>query len=287
MVTSNDAPKAGGPRGTLYHAGSSYYSMIARLAVAEAGISCDMSPVDIHAHMDQFEPAYARLNPNMTVPTLVLPDRVFDQSRDIMEWALGQAGIEGNAEGRHWVDRHYTFPIDQLTFGWLLSWNPLARWFVPSRLASTQIRLEALAAANPNLAAAYGARAKIFAERTRIFDAATVKALFRARRSDAIALLDDLERALADCRPVLAPPHYGCADVVFTTFLARMEFVRMSREIARRPALARYYEAMRLRPSFAAADVWTRLHPLRMVHGMMRSGTNHDDAQVKAPAKAA
>jgi hypothetical protein len=43
-------------RGWLCHAASSYYSMIARLALAEAGIACEFVPVDIHAHMDQFEP---------------------------------------------------------------------------------------------------------------------------------------------------------------------------------------------------------------------------------------
>jgi glutathione S-transferase len=287
MLALNEASKTGGAHGRLYHAASSYYSMIARLSLAEAGITCDLSTVDIHAHMDQFEPAYVRLNRNMTVPTLVLPGRVLDQSRDIMEWALAQAGTQGDAESRQWVDRHYAFPIEQLTFGWLLSWNPLARWLVPGRLASAHKRLEELATKNPSLAAAYRARAEVFAERIRVFDPATVSDLFRVRRTEALALLDELDRALADRRPVLVLPRYGCADVVFTAFLARMEFVGMSSEIAKRPALARYYAAMRLRPSFAAADVWTRLHLVRMVRGMARARTNEDSSEVMAPAKAA
>jgi ganglioside-induced differentiation-associated protein 1 len=283
----SNVSKTDGTRGRLIHAASSYYSMIARLAIAEAGIACEFSTLDIHARMDQFEPAYAKLNRNMTVPTLVLPDRVLDQSRDIMEWALAQIGMESNAESRQWVDRHYAFPIEQLTFGWLLSWNHLARWLVPSRLSSARNRLETLAKTNPDLAATYRARAEVFAERVNVFNIATVRELFHTRRRDALALLDDLGRALSDDRPVLVPPHYGCADVVFTTFLARMEFVGMRREITKRPALARYYGAMRQRPNFAAADMWTRLQPLRMLREMMRAHANADGAKASAPAKAA
>lgn len=273
MIARDDAPNAMGPRGRLYHAASSYYSMIARLSLAEAGIAVERSTVDIHAHMEQLQPDYVRLNPNMTVPTLVLPGRILDQSRDVMEWALGQIGTDGGPEARQWVDRHYAFPIEQLTFGWLLSWNPLARWLVPGRLAGAHRRLEQLAVENPDLAAAYRARAEVFAERMRIFNPAAAKDLFRARRAEALQLLDDVERSLADGRPVLAPPSYGCADVVITVFLARMEFVRLGREIAKRPSLARYYEAMRARPSFAAADVWRSLHLLRMISGMMGAHT--------------
>ena len=67
----------------LYHAPSSYYSMIARLALAEGGIAYQPVFVEIHVRMSQQQPDYVRLNPNMTVPTLVLADRVLDQSRDI------------------------------------------------------------------------------------------------------------------------------------------------------------------------------------------------------------
>ena len=73
----------GNIRPRLYHAPSSYFSMIARLALAEAGIDHEQVFVDIHFRSGQQLPAYARLNPNMTVPTLVLPGRVLDASRDM------------------------------------------------------------------------------------------------------------------------------------------------------------------------------------------------------------
>jgi hypothetical protein len=48
-----------------------------------------------------------------------------------------------------------------------------------------------------------------------------------------------------------------------------MEFVGLGGEIPQRPALARYWLAMRSRRSFAAADIWTKIHPLRMIAGIL------------------
>jgi glutathione S-transferase len=79
----------------LYHAPSSYYSMIARLAFAEGRVAHESVFVDIHVRMSQQQPDYVRLNPNMTVATLVLADRVLDQSRDIAEYALGACLFSG------------------------------------------------------------------------------------------------------------------------------------------------------------------------------------------------
>ena len=105
----------------LYHAASSYYSSIARLALVEAGVAFTSVPLDIHRRMAQFEPGYARLNPNMTVPTLVLDGRTLSESRDIVLFAFGDRGDDDAT--RRWLDEHYAFPIDELTFSWLLRWN--------------------------------------------------------------------------------------------------------------------------------------------------------------------
>ena len=245
----------GTPR--LYHTASSYYSAVARLALVEGGVAFTSVPVDIHRRKAQLEPGYVRLNPGMTVPTLVLGDRVLTESRDIACHAFGARGDD--AATRRSLDDHYAFPVEELTFGWLLRWNPLARRAVPRTLAATEARLRALAEEHPDLREAYLARAEVFAGRCRTFDPGAAVALFEARRRAALALLDALEGALADGRQVLVPPAYGPADVVWTVFLARMGFVRMGDEITRRPALGRWFASMRARPSFAAADVWDRI----------------------------
>ena len=94
--------------------------------------------------------------------------------------------------------------FNKLTFGGLLlSANPLARMLIPKRLAAVGRRLLTLAAANPDLAPAYKARAAVFAERARTFDPTTLCALAARRRGEAIAFRDRLEIGLADGRQVI------------------------------------------------------------------------------------
>jgi glutathione S-transferase len=247
----------------LYNAASSYYSAIARLALVEAGIAFTSVPVDIHRRRAQFEPEYARLNPNMTVPTLALEGRTLDQSRDIVLFAFPGRGDDPTTH--RWLDVHSAFPIDELTFAWLLRWNALARRFVPRSLAASSAQLRALAAQHPDLLTRYLARAAVFDERLRTFDAARIASLWDERRHAALEVLDALEHALTDGRAVLAPPTYGPADVVWTVFLARMRFVRLGDEIRRRPALASYAARVFARPSFRAADVWDRIKVLGLL----------------------
>jgi glutathione S-transferase len=253
----------------LYHTPSSYYSMIARLALAEGGVAWEAVFVDIHFRGSQQSPDYVRLNPNMTVPTLVLADRSLDQSRDIAEFALGVSAATLDAETKAWLDLHYGFPIEELTFGRILAGNPMARIMIPRLLERSRRRLLALAAENPDLAAVYAARAEIFAQRVRIFDPAAAMQLSQKRRAEAIDIMDRMERTLGDGRAVMVPPAYGIVDTVLTVFLGRMEFAGLGAEIPTRPALARYWRFMRARPSFAAADIWTRFHAFRLIGGIL------------------
>ncbi|MFN4018208.1 MAG: glutathione S-transferase family protein [Reyranella sp.] len=258
-----------GARPRLYQTPSSYYSMIARLALAEGGIAYERVFVDIHYRLEQQQPDYVRLNPGMTVPTLVLPDRILIESRDIAAYALGAAV---DAETKAWVDLHYGYPIEELTFGRILARNPLARIMIPKRLAAARRQLLAHAARNPDLASVYEARAEVFAGRIRTFEPDAVVALSQRRRTEAIGFMDRLEQTLHDGRPALVPPTYGVADVVWTVFLGRMEFAGLGDEIPKRPALARYWAAMKARPSFAAADIWTKFHIGRLIGGILGIG---------------
>ncbi|HEY1749763.1 MAG TPA: glutathione S-transferase family protein [Caulobacteraceae bacterium] len=254
---------------TLYHAPSSYYSMIARLSLAEAGLAYRPVYMDIHLRASQQQPAYARLNPNMTVPTLVRPGQALDQSRAIAEFAFGLPDVALDAETRGWLDLHYGYPIEELTFGGLLARNPVARLMIPKVLARSHRRLLALAPANPDLAPLYRARAEVFAGRVRTFDPQQVQALSLARRAQAIGFLDRLEANFADRRQTIVAAGYGVADAVWTVFLGRMEFAGLGAEVARRPALARYWAAMQARASFAAADIWTRMDLGRLLGAIL------------------
>jgi glutathione S-transferase len=249
-------------RATLYNAPPSYYSQIARLALAEGGIDYESVVIDIHRRRQNVEPAYVRLNPNMTIPTLVLPDKTLTESRDILDFALGAASGEAKA----WVDRQYAYMIEELTFGKLTSWNPIARKMIPRTMASQEARLRELAAQNPDLSEAYLRRAEVFARRHRTFDAEKAAGLWTERLGEAREHLDALERTLADGRSTLVTSGYGPADVVWTVFLGRMRFIHLHEEIEKRPAVMRYTEAMFARPSFAKADVWTSIELLKLLH---------------------
>ena len=268
MTNLEPLPGAAKPR--LYHAPSSYYSTIARLALAEAGIDYEQIFIDILFRGSQRLAPYARLNRSMTVPTLVLPGRVLAQSRDIADFALGSAGVPPDPETQAWVDRHYAFPVEELTFGLFLAGHRLARAVIPAKLASIRRQLLRSATAHPDLAEVYQARAAVFLAREQTFDPQASVDLAAARRREAIGLLDRLEDHLADGRAVMIPPGYTVADVVWTVFLARIELLGMAGEIARRPALAGYWSQAKARPSFKAADVWTKFHPARIAWGIVR-----------------
>lgn len=249
----------------LYHAASSYYSMIARLALVETGRPFVPVAVDIHRRLAQFAPAYVQLNPNMTVPTLVAGDRVLADSRAIVVDAFGRSPEGLDDETARWLSVHGAFPIEQLTFGWLMRRHRLLRRAMPRKLAAEEGRLRALAQEHPELAEAYLRRADVFAARRRTFDPARIDEVFEAQRSAALGHLDALDTALADGRTTLVRTGYGPADVVWSVFLARLHWVRLDGEITRRSTVARYAEAMFARPSFGRADVWRRLKVLAMI----------------------
>jgi tetrachloro-p-hydroquinone reductive dehalogenase len=253
----------------LYQAASSFYSMIARLALVEAQVPFERVVVDIHRRRAQHHPDYVRLNPNMTVPTLVDGDRVLSDSHDILLFAFGKTKASLDAATARWVDAQYAFPIEDLTFAWLLGWNALARRGVPRGLASAEATLRRHAQEHPDLAAIYLQRADVFAARQRTFDAKAVAGLFEERRAQVLSLLDALDAELSDGRDVLVSGAYGPADVVWTVFLARLHWVKLAPEIAKRPSLARYAASMFARPSFEAADVWKRIKILPMLRQVL------------------
>ena len=98
------------------------------------------------------------------------------------------------------------------------------------------------------------------------FDASKVAGLWTERLGQAREHLDALERALSDGRTTLVSSGHGPADVVWTVFLARIRFIHLGEEIAKRPAVLRYTEEMFARPSFAKADVWTSIELLKLLH---------------------
>lgn len=80
------------------------YAMRARMALWSAGISVILREVKL---ADK-PPQLAEISPKATVPVLVTPDGVFDESIAIMRWALGKNDPEGWLAGddRELIERN-------------------------------------------------------------------------------------------------------------------------------------------------------------------------------------
>ncbi len=72
------------------------YAMRARLAIASAGLQVELREIVLRDKA----PALLAASPKATVPVLVLPDRVLEESYDIMRWALERADPEGWLAGQ-------------------------------------------------------------------------------------------------------------------------------------------------------------------------------------------
>lgn len=96
MTTTLDTP-------ILYNFRRCPYAMRARLALLSAEITVEVREIILRAKPDHM----LELSPKGTVPVLWLGDRVIDESRDIMNWALAQNDPKGlldmPREGEDWI----------------------------------------------------------------------------------------------------------------------------------------------------------------------------------------
>jgi len=259
----------------LFHAAPSYYSMVARLALAEARVSTVSRLLDIHFAKQQLSPAYRQLNPHMTVPTLRGPDLLLTDSSEILAFAARQAGEQwadadpsrqsGIAEA---VQGHYRVSIETLTFSKLLSSRP---WFKPAVvkvLSGVVRRLERQAQHCPEQAEVLRAKAAQNRERLAIFTQAPIHQVLSDQRQQVAAYLASLPPVVAG--GWLFGRQLSSADVVLAVLCARLE---MAGELAllSRPDLQGWWQRMQQRPAFAEADVWTRFQRRRFFKAVLEA----------------
>ena len=94
------------------------YAMRARLALASAGITVELREILLRDK----PAALLAASPKGTVPVLVLPGRVIDESYDIMLWALNVADPEGWLNGRddafiETLDGPFKAALDRYKYG--------------------------------------------------------------------------------------------------------------------------------------------------------------------------
>ena len=244
----------------LYHLPPSFYSQVARLALAEGGVTYTAQVAAAGPPIfETYEPWYMRLNSGGTVPTLVDGDNVLDDSMDIVRY-VNDTYCDGalmppeNSEIARWVARLEGLSFRNLSYG-----GSMAK--MGFRVNGWRLRnLRKRLARHPDLATQYLAKiADIEGFRHQALDAARLQRL----RSEVVAILDAMEAALSD-RPWLAGAEYTLADLVWTVGVAR--FLMLDLDPFRgRPSLYAWYERVKARPSFLAADVWESMQLQRML----------------------
>jgi glutathione S-transferase len=259
----------------LFHAAPSYYSMVARLALAEAQVPYSSRLLDIHFAKQQLSPAYRRLNPHMTVPTLRGPGLLLTDSAEIVAHAAAQAGEQwadadparqaGIAES---VLGHYRISFETLTFSKLLSSRPWFKAVVTKVLSGVIGSLERQAKRCPEQAEPLLAKAAQNRERLAVFTQAPIEQVLSEQRQQVAAYLASLPPVVAG--GWLFGRQVSSADVVLAVLCARLE---MAGELAllSRPDLQGWWQRMQQRPAYAAADVWTRFQRRRFFKAVLEA----------------
>lgn len=253
----------------LFHASSSYYSMIARLALLEARAPFESRRLDIHLAKEQLAPWYVAINPAMTVPALVEDTRTFTDSRDILGFASTYAGLawmdaDPRTAGRieQVVSDHYAIEIEKLTFGRAFLTKPLLRHAFLHFLKRIVVRLRQSlqTAENPE---AVQRKIAVNEGRMAFFASTDLAQRVEAERAKVAALLEALPREggmfLFGDRP-------SSADVVVAVLLARLKMIGLYAEMLdAHPGVDAWYMRYRERDIVRQADLWERFQPLRIL----------------------
>lgn len=239
----------------LYYAPPSFYSQIVRLALAEKLVTYDETIViPGPPNYATYAPDYMRMNKNGTVPTLVIGDSVYDDSRKILEIIddIGDGPVlipADRSEMDTWMTRAYGLSERELAYGTGIA-KTLGKQVNKHRAKA----LRRLATKNPDLADVYKAKLADIEGFARLAQTPShVTAL--ANRFD--AEMDALNRHLAN-REYIAGDSYTLADLVWTVLIARQMLLKRE-PFKGRVNLAEWMGRMKMRPTYAYAEVWDHL----------------------------
>lgn len=231
----------------LYHNDMSSCSQKARLVLAEKRLGWTNHHLDLRAG-DQQKPEYLKLNPKGVVPTLVDDGRVIRESNVIIDYVdnayaepepLKPADPYGKAMVYLWTKRlddgHHDIATATLSMGIAFR----HQYLVQGKQAS-----DALIENIPD---------PVKRERRRdIVDNGLNGREFKLAVRLWEGLLTDMEAALEESLWLVGNA-YSLADLAYTPYLTRLEHLNVLGFIDGRPRLARWYERMKGRPSYAEA----------------------------------
>ena len=246
----------------LFHAAPSYYSMVARLALAEAQIPYTSRLLDIHLAKQQFSPAYRQLNPHMTVPTLRGPDLLLTDSSDILRfaaehaatpWADADRSLQDSIQAV--VDGHYAISIETLTFSKLLATKPWLQPLITKVLSGLVEKLAHQQGHSEAETEALRAKAQQNRERLAALTGTPAAQTLGAMRAQVITYLNSLPGPQGS--GWLFGERLSRADVVTAVLCARLAMAG-ELDLLQRPDLLHWWQRIQQRPAFAEANIWSR-----------------------------
>lgn len=255
----------------LYHAPSSYYSMIARLALNEAQVPYESQKMDIHLAKEQLSPWYLAINPHMTVPTGVQADRVLCDSRDILRFAAEQAHdmwMDSDQTRQADIDlivqQFYAIPIERLTFVKAMTRFAPLRVVFPRLLARIikNLQAELLRCDNPHIAQAIRQKIHVNEDRIAYFKQGRLIDKLDQERGHITAFLTQLKLGRSDT--FLLGSRISSADIVVAVLVGRLYMLGETSLLSVNPAIEAWFERMQARPAFIKSDIWVRFQPWRI-----------------------
>ncbi len=241
----------------LHNALSSYYSMIARLALAVGGMEYTSRVMDIHRGREQLTPDYGAINPHLTVPALETGTETLADSREILTWVVRERPevfIHGGEAEKAFLDTHYAFSIEGLTFGrTMLRW-PILKWVFPRLLAKMCASLRLQQKAHPELSEVFASKILQNEARIRFFREGSLRDKVEALRQSAENLIASVPVPKG---AYLFGEKPSAADVVLAVFLARLQMIGAWALVSSRPDLIAWFERISATPAYQTADVWS------------------------------
>lgn len=238
-------------RPLLYYAPPSFFSQIARLALTEKGIAYDEKiMIPGPPNFGTYAPNYMRLNPEGTVPTMVVGDEIYADSRKILNIVdtLGDSPKLTSANHttmESWIDRAYGLSERELAYGAGFI-RHIGKFVNRKRIKA----LKLLAVENPHLAEAYHTKMTDIENFARLSQNSNHVAALANRYDDE---MDALNLHLAD-QDYIAGDAYSLADVVWTVSVARQMLMKRDPFI-KRVYLAEWMGRMKMRHSYEAAQI--------------------------------
>lgn len=220
---------------------------MARLALVEKGLTFRRRPIDIMQTNEQFEPWYVALNPRAVVPTLQIGDEIVTDTIRIVNRVdlFDGSDLAGDDTTEGWLKA-----IMSLHYGVLLYRNRLDPDGTAPQIIARGVFLEKLAEERPDLAETTRARL----EGNQRFQKLLQDPELIQQHLDATRALVDRMAVAAAKNPYLAGEKYSLADCFATAALARFTIHRLGDWWSGTP-LEDYYQRMRGRPSFVAAEI--------------------------------